>query len=104
MSATTRRIECRRGKMVEDVGEKMIRSTARAASLGRAQRWEGRRVVRFGGRSAKKGRSGRPLFLGSATEPTLSRFDPRLKPPLHSALPSLFYPGGQRVQQCRRGE
>jgi len=54
----------------------------------------GRRVVRFGGRSAKKGRSGSPLSLGSALEPTLSVFDPRLKPPLHSALLSLFYPGG----------
>ena len=43
-----------------------------------------------------------PCPQGSPLEPTLSEFDPRLKPPLHSALLSLFYPGDMEVQQCRR--
>jgi hypothetical protein len=81
------------------MGEKKIRSTERAVSLG------GRKDVELSGSGAVLQRRGGvvgPLSLGSALEPTLSQFDPRLKPPLHSALLSLFDPGGQRVQQCRR--
>lgn len=102
MSATRRRIECRQGRMLEEMGEKKIRSTERAVSLGGRKGWKDVELSGSGAVLQRRGGVVGPLSLGSAMEPTLSQFDPRLKPPLHSALLSLFDPGGQRVQQCRR--